>query len=220
MDRSFSHTLKENNQDVWESIMTHPFVVDMGRGTLSDERLSRFIAQDYQYLKDFFRVLAVAAAKAPTNAWRAIFTAHAQNVVAVERQLHLKIAPLLDVSVDELQAIEPLPITIAYTDHLLRIAWTESFEAIVAAVLPCYWTYREIGIRLGDLGLPDHPLLRDWIETYRGPLYGQSVEEVLGIADALTLNPVCHMAFERSLRYERLFWSQGYGMNESGFLMA
>lgn len=201
---------QQENQETWSGIMTHPCVQKLGRGALDSDQMGRFISQDAQYLNEFFRVLAMAAAKATRSEWKQILGSHSQNVLVVEDQLHHRLAPILGVSTT---GSEPLPVTIAYTDHLLRIAWSGTFAEIIAAVLPCYWTYREIGRQLGAQKMPDNPIFRDWIETYQSVAYGQAVTEILEIADALEDSKECHIAFARSLRYEYGFWSQAYDAN-------
>ncbi|PSR34795.1 MAG: thiaminase II [Sulfobacillus benefaciens] len=200
---------QQENQEVWSAILEHPCVQNLGRGTLGLDQMARFIGQDAQYLNEFFRVLAIAAAKAPSSEWKQVLGSHSQNVLVVEDQLHHRLGPVLGISAES----EPLSVTVAYTDHLLRIAWSGSFSEIIAAVLPCYWTYREIGQQLGAQGMPDNPIFRDWIETYQGAAYGQAVTEILDIADALEDSKECHIAFARSLRYEYGFWSQAYDSN-------
>jgi thiaminase/transcriptional activator TenA len=210
-----SSVWQQENQETWSAIMAHPCVHKLGRGTLGLDQMGRFISQDAQYLNKFSRVLTIAAAKASCFDWKQILEFHSQNVLAVEDQLHHRLAPILEVPI---AGSKPLPITIAYTDHLLRIARSGTFAEIIAAVLPCYWTYREIGRHLGTQEMPDNSIFRDWIETYQDAAYRQAVTEILEIADALEDSKDCHIAFARSLRYEYGFWSQAYDPNYSSGL--
>ena len=52
-------------QDWQKAHETHPFVVAMGDGTLSLQRFQYFMRQDYLFLIDYARVVAIAAAKSP-----------------------------------------------------------------------------------------------------------------------------------------------------------
>ena len=45
----------------------HPFIRGIGDGTLPLVRLARWVRQDYLYLMDYVRVLALAAAGTPTD---------------------------------------------------------------------------------------------------------------------------------------------------------
>ncbi len=59
----------------------------------------------------------------------------------------------------------------AYTNHLLAIASRGSFAERLAAVLPCYWIYSEVGKELKRRGSRDADYQR-WIDQYSGEEYG------------------------------------------------
>ena len=42
----------------------------------------------------------------------------------------------------------PAPTAYAYTSHMYRAAYEGHLGDIIAAILPCYWLYYEIGERL------------------------------------------------------------------------
>ncbi|MDQ3458166.1 MAG: thiaminase II, partial [Deinococcota bacterium] len=47
----------------WEAALKHPFVRELGRGTLAREAFQRFLEQDWLFLRDYARLFALAAAK-------------------------------------------------------------------------------------------------------------------------------------------------------------
>ncbi len=51
----------------------------------------------------------------------------------------------------------------AYCDFLLRTAALGDFAELAAALLPCMWSYAEIGARLAAAG---HERYADWIAMY------------------------------------------------------
>jgi len=59
-----------------------------------------------------------------------------------------------------------------------------SYVEGVAAVLPCYWIYWEVGKVLVRRGSSD-PRYQQWIATYGGNEFGAIVQEVLDVADRL-----------------------------------
>ena len=59
-----------------------------------------------------------------------------------------------------------------------------SYVKGVAAVLPCYWIYWEVGKVLVRRGSSD-PRYQQWIATYGGNEFGAIVQEVLDVADRL-----------------------------------
>ena len=46
-------------------MVTHPFVIELGDNTLSQDRFRVYFDQDYLFLKDFAILLSLATAKAP-----------------------------------------------------------------------------------------------------------------------------------------------------------
>lgn len=221
---TWTDDLKQMALPIWEAIFRHPFVEQLGTGSLPLDRFRYFVGQDFVYLQDFSRVLAMGAVRAVHRTDEPMFLRHAQTVHLVEHELHQSLAPSLGLVPERLAATPPGPVTVAYTDHLVRSAWSEPYSVLVAAVLPCYWIYREVGQRLAN-HLPDHPQYRAWIETYAGDLYGQSVEEILAVADRLgerlgerldeREQMLARRAFWRSSRYEWLFWEQAWSEEAS-----
>jgi len=64
MDVPLYQYLREIARSVWEAIFAHPFVTELGTGTLARDRFLFFVRQDYLYLQDFARVLCLVGAKA------------------------------------------------------------------------------------------------------------------------------------------------------------
>jgi thiaminase/transcriptional activator TenA len=106
-------------------------------------------------------------------------------------------------------------VTRAYTRHLLAVAHSGSLGETVAAVLPCYWIYREVGVRLNRV-IPDDPIYATWIQAYASPGFNAHVEQQLTLIDRLATQTSDRerqcMAdhFQQSCRYEFLFWDQAY----------
>ncbi len=62
---SFDLELRDACAEAWEAQLTHPFVVGIGDGSLPRERFQHYVAQDYVFLIDYGRLLALGAARAP-----------------------------------------------------------------------------------------------------------------------------------------------------------
>ena len=60
-----SGDLRRANLDLWERMVTHAFVRELGDGSLSAERFRRYMLQDYAFLKDLVTLAALGIAKAP-----------------------------------------------------------------------------------------------------------------------------------------------------------
>jgi len=213
----FREELRAAAAPVWERIHAHPFVREVGEGTISRGRFAHFVCQDYLYLQDFARALQLVGSKAEAQDDLETFAEHAANCVRVERALHTGLAARAGVGRERLESEPPGPATRAYTRHLLATCRAGSFAVGLAAVLPCYWIYREVGLRLAERP-PRDPLCAEWIGVYAGEEYGSLVEVQLALADRLGPGlgeferERAKEAFLLSSRYEWLFWDQAYRM--------
>ncbi len=212
-DEAFHLQLQRESAPTWAAIDALPFLARLADGSLEEERFAWFITQDIHYLDTFANVLLRAATWADDSATRAFLRDRAANVERVEVALHGTLAPRLGISVEVVRATEPAAVTVAYTDHLLKIAAAGPLAEVIAAVLPCYWVYRHVGLQLIDR-LPDHDLYANWIRAYAAPEFGAAVDSQLALVDTLAAaaTPAVRERmtrwFQRSLRYEWMFWDQ------------
>jgi hydroxymethylpyrimidine kinase/phosphomethylpyrimidine kinase/thiamine-phosphate diphosphorylase len=80
-------------------------------------------------------------------------------------------------------------VTTAYLDHLRSVAFGGDYAEIVAAVLPCFWLYTDLGRRLhaGEFGEyatdPQHPFA-SWLATYADPAFEEATRTAIEHASA------------------------------------
>ena len=170
----------------YAAILEHPFLVGLTDGTLDPAAFAHYVVQDAHYLRDFARALVVVGGKAPTHADTGMFARHAAGTVDVELALHASLLPDLGLDPGVVAETPVAPTTQAYTSYLLAGAYGGSFAEGLAAVLPCYWIYAEVGAELVKRGSPDARYQR-WIDTYAGDEYTAIVAEVLALADRIVL---------------------------------
>lgn len=201
-------------EPVFQQILEHPFVTGLVDGTLPMESFAHYVGQDAHYLREYARALAMVAAKAPDEVTVAMFAAHAQGAVAVEKQLHAGFARELATTCPAAFIEPPGPTTLAYTSYLLRACALGDFAQAVAAVLPCYWIYAKVGGALLAQGSPN-PLFRRWIETYGGEEFGAIAAAVLdaldGVGESVGAAQLAAMREHvlMTSRYEWMFWDAG-----------
>ena len=212
----FTDTLRKNAHGIWEANFEHPFVQGIGDGSLDEEKFKFYLAQDYVYLKDFCRFLAIGAAKGRDLDAMGRFSDLLGLTLKVEMDLHRSICADFGISSEELEQTEPAPYCLAYTSYLLRIAYEGDFLDLLTAFLPCEWGYVEIGTRLKAQGIPEHPHYAKWIETYASPEFRELTESTKDLLDELTrgvskdkLNRLQDI-FNFSSRWERLFWEMAW----------
>jgi thiaminase/transcriptional activator TenA len=211
----FSEEAWERTSALREAIHRLPFNTELAAGTLAPGRFRFYILQDAIYLCEYARVLALAAAKAPDARAVQWFGGAAVEAITVEQALHGRYLAEFGVAPDAIAAAEPSPDCLAYTSFLLATAHQQSWEVLVAAVLPCFWIYWDVACAITARAAPQNPY-RAWIDTYADPRFGEAVQRVVDIADeaAATATPARRTAmvaaFERCAQYEYLFWDGAY----------
>ena len=214
---SFTRELWAAMTPIYAAILRHPFLTGLTDGSLPRERFVFYAVQDALYLREFARALALAAARAPEDDWIIMFSDHAATALRVERSLHEGFFKELGLSPAQVNATPMAPTNLAYTSYLLAAAHGAPYHEALAALLPCYWIYWEVGKTLERGGSPD-PLYARWIATYASGEFGAVVRAVLAATDAVAarLQPDERAAMQRHLlttsRYEWMFWDMGWRM--------
>ena len=212
---SFSQELWSCGAATYAEILRHPFLAGLTDGTLSKDAFRYFVIQDSHYLRAYARALALVSSRATDPAAVALFAGHASDAIAVEQDLHVSLLRGLGLDETAVDTAGSGPTTTAYASYLLSVCATGTYAEAVAAVLPCYWVYRDVGRELLARSSPD-PLYAEWIATYGSPEFDEVVESVLAVTDALgnDLGPSerirCREHFAVTTRYEWMFWDAAY----------
>ena len=82
---SFYAAIWEEVGPLRQAILAQPFLAELAAGTLPPATFQHYILQDSLYLAEYARVLALAAARAPTAAARLEFSDGAKAAVQVEK---------------------------------------------------------------------------------------------------------------------------------------
>jgi thiaminase/transcriptional activator TenA len=212
---TFTGELWRSIEPIYAAILDHPFVRGLTDGSLSRESFRFYAIQDALYLRDFARALALAAARAPRDEWIIMFNEHAAGSLRVERSLHEGFFGEWGLTARDVTSTPLAPTNLAYTSYLLAVAHGAPFHEGLAALLPCYWIYWEVGKALERAGSPD-PLYTRWIGTYAADEFGRLVTAVLEVtnetAASLTApqQDTMRRHFVTTSRYEWMFWDMGW----------
>ena len=200
-------TLWQENQALAEECLAHPFVRGLGDGSLDREAFKRYVAQDTFFLQAFFSAYALGAARAVERR-EVVQKLHGlMRGVLDELKLHEGYAESLTI---DLGNVRPHPATRAYTDFLLRTAWSTEVGEIMAAMTPCMRLYAYLG---QELSLRDHSQnpYRDWIETYSSPEFEALAAELESLLDQLAEGtPRVSQAYHYAMRCELDFFSASF----------
>jgi thiaminase/transcriptional activator TenA len=213
---SFSDHLHRAAADVWKAQQEHPFVRGVGDGTLDPERFRFYVRQDYVFLIEYGRLLALACARSPRLEWMERFADLAQSTLRTEMDLHRACAAEWGISRAELEREAPHTATRAYTDYLLRTATLGEFAELVAALLPCIWGYSEIGQWLARREPPADPRYARWIAMYSAEEFAELARWCREVCDETAagaphaLRRRMEDAFVISSHHELSFWEAAW----------
>ncbi len=186
------------------------FIQHLQTGGLSETQFSYYLSQDALYLNGYSRVLARASALAPSESEQLFWARGSQMCLEVESELHRNWLNGRQVS------RELGPVTKAYVDHLLAASASGSYAVLLAAVLPCYWLYAEVGQQLHhgyvQSGASDEHPYADWLRTYADEAFAEATRKAIDITDAAAQaaspaeRTAMMEAFAQSCRYETAFF--------------
>lgn len=202
--------------ELHERTLNHPMVTGIGSGKLAEETFRFYLEQDYQFLLEFVRVLAIAASSAPDLHSMAQLSKLVTSTVEVEIDALSALYERFGGDPENLDAVTPAPSCIAYINHLLASVHERDLLVSFAATLPCHWGYHDIGLHLREAGLPDEPRYAAWIEEYAsdeyGELVGWAIERFneLGSGATEAQRHAALQVFELSCRYELGFWEMAW----------
>jgi thiaminase/transcriptional activator TenA len=212
---SFSAHAWGRNLPTYEAIRTMPFNAALADGTLSLERFRHYMLQDAHYLIAFGRALAIAAAKADDTDGLVQFAEAAKVAVVVERSLHADFFESFGIDADAFERTPMSPVCHHYSSFLIATAYSEPYPVALAALLPCFWIYAEVGRDI--LGRAVRPNPYDaWIDTYAGEEFHEAVRAVIETTDraAMGASPAVlarmHAAYKRATELEWMFWDSAW----------
>ncbi|HOV38363.1 MAG TPA: TenA family protein [Spirochaetales bacterium] len=199
---------------LFNEILHHPFNRELSQGTLSEEKFLFYLQQDALYLLDYGKALSLIAARSETPRRMCDFIRFASGIFTVEESMHGTF--FAEYSIQAPSRVKS-PACFAYTNFLLATASLRSYEEAIAAVLPCFWVYRELGLAIHARSVSGNPYQK-WIDTYAGDEFGEATETAIeALEETITsATPTTQRrmeeAFVYSTRLEWLFWDSAYTM--------
>ena len=215
--------LRTECASIWDGLHAHPFLRELARGTLPLEKFRFFMEQDILYLREYARCLAMGAAKSRNEEELRSFTVDMTAVIDSEipsnRELLSRVISLG--AQDRGGGLAMAPANVAYTSYLSALGLRGGPLEIMAAVLPCAWSYQEIAARL-EPERADHPVYSGWIAYFTD-------RENVALIDKMRLDFDMLVAEERpsevraaelldifatSSRLEGGFWDMAYRLEQ------
>jgi thiaminase/transcriptional activator TenA len=221
---SASMELRARCDRIWQGLHEHPFITELAAGTLPIDKFRFFLEQDNLYLLDYARCLAMGAAKSRDEEELHYFITDLNQVVDRElpsnRELLARVTAMG--AEDRGGSAGMAPANVAYTSYMRSLAFHGGPLEIMAALLPCAWSYIEIAAALADRTDHDHPVYADWIGYFSLP---DNVETVSGMradfdrlvegeASVGARREELERIFVTSSRLEGRFWEMAYTLEQ------
>ncbi|MCG7420348.1 thiaminase II [Macrococcus epidermidis] len=209
----FTERIWKRVEPIWSSYLEHPFVKGLGDGTLSNEKFQHWLKQDYVYLIEYAKLMAIGSAKSRDLSTMSTFANLLHGTLFMEMDLHRKFAASFGISSDELEATDSAATNTAYTSYMLNHAQRGGAEHVVACLLACAWSYNFIGKSLAEKGgLSQSNPYHAWVETYSGEEFTDLTNDAIRLMDELTEGkPEAELAeleeiIVKTSYYEYMFW--------------
>ncbi|MGL4571106.1 MAG: thiaminase II [Clostridium sp.] len=214
----FTDYLFEESREIFDEYLEHPFLKEIGEGTLDKEKFKEYLIQDYLYLKEYAKVFCVGVIKAESMDEMRFFYNSIKGTMEDETAVHIKYLEGFNVSTEKAENSKIKLINTSYTSYMLGQALTGDIYDIIAAVLPCTWSYSYIGKKL--LGKYKNKLennfYKEWIEMYACEEYDEFTELWINYTNekckdlSKEKKEKLKDIFIKSSVYEMQFWDMAY----------
>ncbi|RTL10950.1 MAG: TenA family transcriptional regulator [Neisseriaceae bacterium] len=211
----FSQLAWQQNQANYQAIVQQSFNQELMNGTLAREKFAYYIEQDSYYLQHFARVLAKIASRLDNSHDILQFLDFAKGAIIAEQQVvheHFRQQMNLEVSGQISTA------SLGYTSYLHFCSHNQAVEVAIAAVLPCFWIYYQLGCHTQQFSSPNNPY-QLWIDNYASDDFAAGVAAAIAISDGYyeqassAVQQQMLGAFATSARWEYYFWEDAYNLH-------
>ena len=210
MNNWYEETRKKTD-NIFHAIIKHDFVIDLMQATLDKDIFGFYVNQDSLYLSEYKKSLVTVGTKCHRHEETQFFYESATGIIVVEDVLHKEFLE------EKYKNPTPSPTCELYNSYVSRVVNNESVEVGIAAVLPCFTIYKEVGDFIlkmqGNRGSNPY---QSWIDTYASEEFAVAVQQAIDIANtyARTASPEnlakMEEAFIKTSKLEYMFWDSAY----------
>lgn len=214
----FTDYLLKQSKEIWDAYINHPFIVEIGKGTLPKEKFKNYLIQDYLYLKEYAKVFCMGVVKSTTMEDMKFFYNSTKGTMEDETAVHIEYMKRLGVSPSEAEECEYELITNSYTSYMQAISLTGNLKEIAVATMPCTWSYNYIGHHLKDNYKQnlDNNYYKEWILMYSEKSFDKFTKDWIEYIDNLCQDvsdeekEKLTKIFIKASLYELEFWNMAY----------
>ena len=209
--KTYFYKLKSSCNREWSQYTDHKFLSDLVSNKLSNENFKKYLVQDYIFLQQFLKILALSIYK--SNSFEEIDrSVNFIKGIDHEIKLHVSYCKKWKIPLRSLSKIKIERANSAYTDHVLKIGKNGNNLDIFSCLSPCIIGYGEIGFKLSKIKNWKKSRYSSWIKMYSSREYQQVAKDNIDYLDILfkrnknkNLNKL-KKNFKKSTILERNFW--------------
>lgn len=209
--------LLKASEKIFKKYNEHPFILGIQEGTLDKNRFRYYIIQDYLYLEDFAKTFAIGVAKAKSHKTSNLFAKYV-SVINGEMNVHSGYLARLGITSEEILNTPRSFKNLSYTSYMLRVAYEESEAEILAAILPCTYSYEKIAktIVKNNPESINNSFYGDWIKSYSCENYAKEnqilIKEINDLTKDYKEEKLKHLEdiFINCSLYELDFWEMAW----------
>ena len=209
--KTYFYKLKSSCNKEWSEYTDHKFLSDLVNNKLPDKNFKRYLVQDYIFLQQFLKILALSVYK--SNSFEEI-NRSVNFIIGIDNEikLHLSYCKKWRIPLTSLSNIKVEKANSAYTDHVLSVGKNGNNLDIFSSLSPCIIGYGEIGFKLTKIRNWKKSKYSSWIKMYSSEEYQQVAKDNIDYLDILfkkdknkNLNKLKNN-FKKSTILERNFW--------------
>lgn len=208
--------LRDTSLEDWRHATRHAFCAELADGSLPLEKMRKYLAQDYQFIDNFFRLAASAIHHAPSLPDRLPLAQFMGVLAGPENTYFQRSFDALDVAEIERRSPELEPPTRAFQDLMLKASKSGNYGAMVAVLCVAEWSYLEWAPPF-DPPNEDLPFyFYEWINLHAGEYFESVVEHLRNQVDAAfdeaneEGRKMIAEYFVEAVRLERAFFDMSY----------
>ena len=200
-----------------KAILAHPFISGISNGDLSEEKFIFYLKQDYLFLIEYSRLLGLMVTKASSMSLMMKVSTLLDETLNNEMDLHISFCSKFGISRKEILKTRPAPITMGYTNFLLRIAYENTFAEMLISLFPCQWGYYELGRELhSENTLKNNSKYTAWVDMYISSEYADLAKWIRDLTKNVVMESNknnLEKIYYTSLCYEFMFWQMSWDMD-------
>ena len=210
--KNFFYKLKSSCKKEWSEYIDHKFLSDLVNNKLPDNNFKRYLVQDYVFLQQFLKILALTVYKSKS------FEEINRSInfikgIDCEIKLHINYCKKWKIPLKSLDNIVVEKANSDYTNHVLKEGKKGNNLDIFSCLSACIIGYGEIGYKLSKIKNWKKSKYRSWIKMYSSKEYQQIAKDNIDYLDVLFKNNrnknliKLKRNFKKSTILEKNFWN-------------